>query len=553
MSGAGTEDGPAPGRPGQEVGPGRTSRALQAEGACTGDGGRELGDARRGSSASTGAEDDGARRVDGDALRGLPSVHALLELAEMEQAIQRGGRELTTAAVREAIQSARDRARSGAGLQSAGEIAAAAREALDSLLAPRPRPLINATGVLLHTNLGRAPVSASTADAMAAASRGYSDLEYDLASGARGSRHDLAVPLLRRLTGAEACLVVNNNAGATLLVLSALAAGRGVVVSRGQLVEIGGGYRIPDVMAAGGARLVEVGTTNRTHPRDYAAAIDDDIALLLRVHTSNYRVVGFACEVPLETMVDIGQRHGVPVVDDLGSGSLLDTSAFGLAPEPMVQASIAAGADLVTFSGDKLLGGPQAGIVVGRADLVERLRSHPLTRALRPDKATLAGLAETLRHYAKGEAAERVPIWRMIAATQESLRQRAGAWLDPASASAAQLRIELRLVDGESAVGGGSLPGTALPSVLLAIGGGPAFEAGRLAALLRAGETPVVGRVADGELLLDPRTVDPVDDAVVARSLAAALDRVAAAAPSAATSATVLGPGQGADRDREGG
>ena len=366
--------------------------------------------------------------------------------------------------------------------------------------------MINATGVILHTNLGRAPVSRAAGEAMRRAALGYSDLEYELEAGHRGSRHDLLVDRLRRLTGAEAALVVNNNAGATLLVLSALAQGRGVVVSRGQLVEIGGGYRIPEVMAAGGARLVEVGTTNRTHPRDYENAIDEDVALLLRVHTSNYRLVGFTTEVSLETMVEIGRRHGVSVVDDMGSGSLLDTAAYGLSPEPLVQQSIAAGVDLVTFSGDKLLGGPQAGLIVGRAEYVERLRRHPLTRALRPGKSTLAGLAATLDHYLRGEAEREVPVWRMIAADPRALRERAGAWSGAITQAMGADSPTLRLIDGQSAAGGGSLPGESLPTTLLAI---DHAHPDQLAAALRAADPPVIARVADGALLLDPRTVLP--------------------------------------------
>lgn len=313
--------------------------------------------------------------------------------------------------------------------------------------------------------------------------------------------------------------MVNNNAAATLLVLSALAAGRGVIVSRGQLVEIGGGYRIPDVMAAGGARLVEVGTTNRTHPRDYERAIEAETALLMRVHTSNFRQIGFTAEVDLPTLVEIGRAHGLTVVDDLGSGSLIDTGRFGLAAEPLVTQSVAAGADLVTFSGDKLLGGPQAGVIVGRAALIDRLRAHPLTRAMRPDKSTLAGLAATLRHYARGEAEDRVPVWRMIAATPDELGSRAEAWRH-ALESAGLSDDVMRVVDDESAVGGGSLPGESLPTRALAV---RADHPDALAQALRTGSTPVVARVSDGELRFDPRTVLPEEDAALVEAVVGAL------------------------------
>ena len=451
------------------------------------------------------------------ALRALPAVSALVEEPALAALVARAGHAEAVAAARQIVEEARARLLSSTPSTAAAIAAttpealqAALRRRLESWLAPAPTCVVNATGVVLHTNLGRAPVSRGAADAMARAALGYSDLEYELDEGRRGSRHDLLVDRLRRLTGAEAALVVNNNAGATMLVLSALARDRGVIVSRGQLVEIGGGYRIPEVMAAGGARLVEVGTTNRTHPRDYESAIDEDVALLLRVHTSNYRLVGFTTEVSLEEMVAICRRHGITVVDDLGSGSLLDTARYGLAPEPLVQQSIAAGADLVTFSGDKLLGGPQAGLIVGRADLVERLRSYPLTRALRPGKATLAGLAATLDHYLRGEAEREVPVWRMLAAQPAALRERAGAWSGRIAEALGADSPTMRLVAGHSTVGGGSLPGESLPTTLLAI---EHAHPDRLAAALRAARTPVIARVADGALLLDPRTVLPGDEA----------------------------------------
>lgn len=446
--------------------------------------------------------------------RDLPAVHALADDARLAPARERHGRGLVVDAARLVLEEAREGLRAGrADAAADGEaLSAAVLHRLAAWLDPRPRAVINATGVILHTNLGRAPVSAVAAEAMRAAAAGYSDLEYDLRTGRRGSRHDLVTPLLCQLSGAPAALVVNNNAGATLLVLSALAQGRGVVVSRGQLVEIGGGYRIPDVMAAGGACLVEVGTTNRTRIGDYRAAMDDATALILRVHTSNYRIIGFTETPSLEDLVALGRELGRPVVDDLGSGSFLDTTPFGLAPEPMVQASVAAGADLVTFSGDKLLGGPQAGIIVGQPEAVARLRRHPLTRALRPGKDVLAGLHATLAHYARGEATREVPVWRMIAATPADLAARAAAW--QAHLAARGIAAEPR--PGVSAVGGGSLPGETLPSTLLAL---PHPHPDRLSARLRAAATPVVALVEAGAVLLDPRTVLPEQDELLLASL----------------------------------
>ena len=286
---------------------------------------------------------------------------------------------------------------------------------LAALARPTLRAVINATGVILHTNLGRAPLSNDARAAIEAVTRGYANLEFELASGGRGSRHSHPEAILRRVTGAEAGFAVNNNAAAMLLVLSALCAGGEVIISRGQLVEIGGGFRIPDVLRQSGARLVEVGTTNRTYARDYAEAITPETAALLRVHTSNFRVIGFTAEPALGELAALARARGLLLLDDLGSGCLLDTTRFGLAPEPTVQTSLAAGVDVAMFSGDKLLGGPQAGVIVGRSALVERARRHPLARAVRLDKASIAALTATLAHYACGEALHAIPVWRMIA------------------------------------------------------------------------------------------------------------------------------------------
>jgi L-seryl-tRNA(Ser) seleniumtransferase len=448
-------------------------------------------------------------------LRRLPAVHALAGHPALAAATAAHGRPLVVDAVRETLEAARAGALDGGAIGDEEALAEAVLACLTAWLTPRPQTVINATGVMLHTNLGRAPVSAAAAAAMQSVAAGYSDVEYDVAAGARGSRHGLLEPLVRRVTGAEAALVVNNNAGATLLVLTALARDRGVIVSRGQLVEIGGGFRIPEILAAGGAHLVEVGTTNRTRIADYRAAVDAVTALILRVHRSNFRILGFTEEPALDELVALGRETGLPVVDDLGSGSLLDTTPFGLAPEPMVQDSLAAGASLVTFSGDKLLGGPQAGVVVGQADLVARLRRHPLTRALRPGKDVIAGLHATLLHYARGEALTAVPLWQMIAAPPDGLRQRAAAW----QAALAARGIPAQLVPGHSAIGGGSLPGETMPTTLLRL---ETAHPDRLAAALRSAQPPVIARIADGAVLLDPRTVLPGEDEAVVEAVEAA-------------------------------
>jgi L-seryl-tRNA(Ser) seleniumtransferase len=435
------------------------------------------------------------------AFRALPSVDRLLRDARLRGRAADG---LLLAVAREALDAARRTIATGGAPPSYEAVAEHAARRLDALLTPPLRPLINATGVVLHTNLGRAPLAEEAVAAMAAASHAYSDLEFELETGRRGSRHALLEPLLTRLTGAEAAICVNNNAAAVLLALSALAAGREVVVSRGQLVEIGGGFRIPDVMRQSRARLVEVGTTNRTRAADFEAAIGPKTAALMRVHASNFRITGFTETPSLEELVRVAHAHQSPLIDDIGSGCLLDTTRYGLAREPTPQASVAAGADLVLFSGDKLLGGPQAGIAVGRRDLVERMKRHPLARAVRLDKATIAGLAATLRLYAEGRAEERVPVWRMIATPVEAIDARARAL-------AAALGERACVVDGRSMVGGGSLPEESLPTRLVAISGARGMSATRLSAALRS--RGVIGRVEDDRVVLDLRTVAADEDA----------------------------------------
>jgi L-seryl-tRNA(Ser) seleniumtransferase len=467
-------------------------------------------------SANAGGSSAGGRTNSGaDGRRRLPSVDRLLGMEPLAAGIQAYGRALATDAARETIADVRQAAQSGQPVPDVAELACRAAGRLAALGRGTLYPVINATGVIIHTNLGRAPLSAAARQAIEDVTVGYSNLEYDLDAGERGSRYLHAENLLCRLTGAEAALVVNNNAAAVLLALIVLAQGREVIISRGQLVEIGGGFRIPDVMRQSGARLVEVGTTNRTHLADFRDAIGPETALLLRVHSSNFRQIGFTAEVPLAEMVALGREKGLPVVDDLGSGTLLDTTRYGLSAEPMVQQSVAAGADLVTFSGDKLLGGPQAGLIVGRADLVGGLRRHPLARALRVGKDTLAALQATLLHYARGEAETAIPIWRMIAQPADELAARAAGW-------AATLRgqgIPALVVAAHSTIGGGSLPGEVLPTHALALA--PAAPE-KFAAALRAGQPPVVARIAGDRVLLDPRTVSSLQDALLLRAVAAA-------------------------------
>ncbi|MDO9065697.1 MAG: L-seryl-tRNA(Sec) selenium transferase, partial [Chloroflexota bacterium] len=406
------------------------------------------------------------------------------------------------------------------------DLAAAVVRQARALWQPTLAPVINATGVIIHTNLGRAPLSRAAMSAMLMAGAGYSNLEFDLASGERGLRQTHLDRMLARLVGAESSMAVNNNAAAVLLALSALAKGKEVIVSRGQAVEIGGRFRIPDVMRQSGCKLVEVGTTNRTRLEDYAEVITPGTAALLHVHTSNFRVVGFTEEVEVAAMVSLGRQQGipVPVIDDLGSGALLDTARFGLAHEPTVQESVAAGASVVCFSGDKLLGGPQAGLIVGGKDVLTHLRRHPLSRALRVDKCTIAALQATLLHYVRGEVEAQVPVWRMISMPLPEIRARADGWAALLQADG----VHASVVEGQSTVGGGSLPGEMLPTWLLAVtpaapadarGRGASAAAGELAARLRRHDPPVVARVDRGLVLLDPRTVGDGEGDVVLHAL----------------------------------
>jgi L-seryl-tRNA(Ser) seleniumtransferase len=358
-------------------------------------------------------------------------------------------------------------------------------------------PVINGTGILLHTNLGRAPLAASALDAMSAIGAGYSNLEYDLAEGRRGSRYARATSLLQTVTGAQDALVVNNCAAAVLLILDTFAKNREVVVSRNQLIEIGGGFRLPDVLERSGARLVEVGATNKVYLKDYERALTPDTALLLRSHPSNYRISGFTHDVEGAELVELGKRTGIPVVEDLGSGALVDLAEYRLPHERTVQEAVAEGIDLIAFSGDKMLGGPQAGIIVGRSVLVARLRNNPLLRALRIDKITLAALAQTLRLYLSPESRKEIPFFAMLGASLDELRARAQRYVHELRAGT--------IVESTAYVGGGSLPESALPSIAVAFT--PSAGADAAARALRYASTPIVGRIDEGRLLLDLRTI----------------------------------------------
>ncbi len=442
----------------------------------------------------------------------------LLRQPPLVEAEAQLGHEIVLRAARRALQTERER-RFAQGADHphppAGEgiaqLTADAERLAWQSVTPSLKNVINATGVVIHTNLGRVPLCESAIDAMAGVARGYSSLELDLGSGRRGDRQDHIQRTLQEVLGVEAAVVVNNNASAVLLALTALACGKEVVISRSQAVEIGGGFRIPDVMRRGGAKLVEVGTTNRTYLRDYEEAINQRTAALMRVHSSNFRVIGFTNAVEIEDMAGLARSRAVLVLDDLGSGSLIDTSQFGLMREPMVQQSVAAGVDVICFSGDKLLGGPQAGIIAGRREAVERCKRDPLMRAMRTDKVTMAALQATLLEYLKGRALETLPVWRMIAAPLSELRERAERWASQAPGS--------EVVEGRSAIGGGSLPEETLPTALLRLPRRRTPQ--RQLAALRACDPPVIARVQDDSVVLDPRTVQPSEESRLLDALVA--------------------------------
>lgn len=441
-------------------------------------------------------------------LRALPGVETVL-------AGLRGGghpHALALEAARMAIARAREAVRDGEPAPPTAAIAAEAEAILRRLARPSLGRVVNATGVILQTNLGRAPLGERAIAAMAEAARGYSNLEFDLAGGTRGSRHEHVRDLIRRTTGAGDGLAVNNNAAALLMALRVFARGREVIVSRGEAVEIGGRFRIPDVLRESGARLVEVGTTNRTYAADYAEALGDETAAILRVHRSNFEVTGFTARPEASELAALAHAHGALLLDDLGSGCLVETADYGIPHEPTVRESLRAGADLVLFSGDKLLGGPQCGVIAGREALVAELRRHPLARALRVDKLTIAALNATLAAYLAGAEREEIPVWRMLALDEPQLRPRAEAWARAAGERG-------RVIESRFVVGGGAAPGAGRPTWCAALR--PEGGAERLTRALREAGPPIVARVEDGETLLDPRTVDERDDAHVAAAIAA--------------------------------
>lgn len=450
--------------------------------------------------------------MDKEALRGLPSVDELLRADELNTAVSASSSALVAECARAVLDEIRSAIIPGnRGGAAREEIIALTVEKLAFLLKPSVRKVINASGTILHTNIGRAVLADEAAEAVALAASGNINLEIDLATGERGERDSLVEGLIKRLTGAQAAVVVNNNAAAVLLALNTLSEGREVIISRGELIEIGGSFRLPEIIRKSGCILKEVGATNRTHPKDYESAINGDTAIILKAHTSNYRIVGFTAEVGLKELSSIGKRHGIPVVEDLGSGSLVDLSVYGLPKEPTVRESIEEGADLVTFSGDKLLGGPQAGIIAGKKELIDKIRKNHLKRALRADKLTLAGLEATLRLYLNPERlGQKLPALRYMARPVSEIEKTAvearrvlGKALGP--------DYSITIEDGETQIGGGSLPGRLLPTKALAIVSGSKGAQEIFTALL-SGEPPILGRINRDRVILDMRTVDSAQD-----------------------------------------
>jgi L-seryl-tRNA(Ser) seleniumtransferase len=437
-------------------------------------------------------------------LRGIPPVHRFLSEPRIAAYESLLGKEHVKGRVGEVL----DEARAGtvAPFETlCGQVLQKLEQSAFDMLVP----VINGTGILLHTNLGRAPLAPAVFEAMRAAGSGYSNLEYDLSEGRRGSRYARATSLLQSVTGAQDALVVNNCAAAVLLILDTFAKDREVVVSRNQLIEIGGGFRLPDVLARSGARLVEVGATNKVYLKDYERALTPHTALLLRSHPSNYRIVGFTHDVEGKELAALGKRAGIPVVEDLGSGALVDLAEYKLPHERTVQEAVAEGIDLIAFSGDKMLGGPQAGIIVGKSVHIARLRSNPLLRALRVDKLTLAALAQTLRLYLSPQTRTQIPFFAMLGASLEELRTRAQRYVDAVP--------ECRIVESTAYVGGGSLPESGVPSIAVALSLPSGADAA--AQVLRHARTPVIGRIDEGRLLLDLRTILPADDGQVIAAL----------------------------------
>ena len=449
--------------------------------------------------------------------RELPSVDRVLSDQRIKTLVDEYSHQAVLDLVRTQLDDARYAIREGHPTPNLDAVVTAIQENATSRWHTWPSPVINATGVILHTNLGRAPLSGEAIEAIDHAARGYSDLELELPTGKRGSRQAYVARLICQLTGAQAAAVVNNNASAVLLGLAAVASGKEVIVSRGEAIEIGGGFRIPDVLRQSGATLVEVGTTNRTYVADYEAAVSENTGAIVSAHASNFRVAGFTHSPTLAELVELGRAKDLPVLHDLGSGCLLDTTTFGLAHEPMPQESIAAGVGMAFFSGDKLLGGPQAGVIVGDTELVAKATKHPLARAVRIDKLSIAALTATLVHYLKDEATQKIPVWRMIAEQAEGLESRAMRLADSIGPPA-------QVADGLSTIGGGSLPGETLPTSLVSLVPKAGIGAEALAARLRRHQPPVIGRIEDERVLLDPRTVPPEQEEALVEAARQALN-----------------------------
>jgi L-seryl-tRNA(Ser) seleniumtransferase len=444
-------------------------------------------------------------------LRQIPSVEKILESPELKPEIDEFSHPLVAAAVKQAVETVREAIRKGKGSSSAQEIVQEVKKRIAEQTSSALKPVINAAGVILHTNLGRTPLDEDTLSFIRAISSTYNNLEFDLNQGKRSKRGIFAERLLCALTSAEAALAVNNNAGAVLLILTALAKGREVIVSRGELVQIGGGFRIPEILALSGATLKEVGTTNQTSISDYESAITPETALLLKVHQSNFKMIGFAKRPSIHELAQLGKKHKLCVVEDLGSGVLLRTEDFELAHEPTAFEALSAGADIVCFSGDKLLGAPQAGIILGSKKYVDVLKTHPLQRALRLDKMFLAGLERVLLYYLKGEATRKIPAWQMISAPVSALQARAEKIRDEAGKSGIKVGID----ESQSTVGGGSLPGETLATVVISVSSVDrpiGLSANRQARLFREQSPPIIGRIENEKFVLDLRTVFPHQD-----------------------------------------
>jgi L-seryl-tRNA(Ser) seleniumtransferase len=437
-----------------------------------------------------------------NSLNQLPSVDQALTSFRGKKMEEKYGHNPVVKAIRASLDQARqEHLQEGSAVPDLASILVSAESLLSSWLKPTLFQVLNATGVIVHTNLGRAPLSEGALEAVGEVGRNYSTLEFDLESGGRGSRLIHAESLFQQLLGVESALVVNNNASAVLLMLTVLTRGKKVIISRSQLVEIGGGFRIPEVLRHSGTELVEVGTTNKVHLFDYERAFNEETTAVMRVHSSNYSIVGFTSEPDIKDIIKSAHQAGLWFFDDLGSGALLDTSPFGLKHEPMVQESLAAGADLVCFSGDKLLGGPQAGVILGSKELIDQLKVHPLARAIRTDKMALAALSATLGHYIKEEALEKVPVWQMISASVEEIKSRAENW---------QKTLGLgEVTESKSMVGGGSLPGETLPTMVWTV---DVDHPQKLLADLREGSPAIIGRIENDRVIFDPRTILPQSD-----------------------------------------